>query len=396
MAVEAPEAPAQEAAVTPVREIFDNAFKSSATTRSDFARVQASAPEPEATPQEPAAESKPEPTPEAATETAQPEAAPEPEVDDSPATDEKGRYKWGELKKEVKTLKAQKTEWETKLKEASQSVQELAQTKEQIQSLQKQIEAANQELFVHRVEATPEWKSTVADPLNEVFNGIDTLAQMSKIDSDKLYEAVNAIAKGADYGPLRSLLEGVDGDAATDIKLEARDLAKNLVAVQKRAQDLKANSKEAYESSMKNQKELTERQQQQRTEEYRKASAAIGEKFKEKLSSLLPEEVQSKLDYAGIGMDAQNIDAWSADTKVFAGFAASAVLPLLETVESQAKQLKEAREQLAKLRGNSPKANGGTSPSAPETTPKKTPSELAKTSYKDFARESMIRLTGSR
>lgn len=404
MAVDAPEAPAPaEAAVTPVRDIFDRALKSSSATRADYARVEKSDPVPEPTvtsdtTQEVIPEKEPEQPPEVteSQEETAPEVEPQ-EPEESPVgMDEKGRYKWGQLKKDVKLKTAKVKELEQKLQELGESGERLKQREAELHSLQKQVEEANRELFVHRVEATPEWKNTVKDPLEKVFEGVDSLAQLGKIEGEKLYHAVSQIATAGDYAPLRALLEGLDPDVAVDIRADARDLAKNMLAIQKRAQELKGQSKEAYETSMRNQQELTQRQQQERTAAYQKAAGSIGEKFKERLSSLLPEDMQSKLDYAAIGLDAQGIDSWDTETKIYSAFAASAVLPLLEAVESQGKELKAAREQLAKLRGNAPKANSGVAPSAPDAVQQRSHADLAKMRPKDFARESMIRLTTGR
>ena len=307
------------------------------------------------------------------------------ETDDAPpATDEKGRYRWGELKKEVKTLRTTKAELEQKLQQAGEASERLKQREAELQSVQKQIEEANRELFVHRVEATSEWKKAVQEPLDQVFEGVDSLARLGNIEGDKLYQAVAQLAKG-DLGPLRGLLEGMDADMAGDIRADARDLAKNMVAIQKRAQDLKANSKEAYETSIRSQQELSQKQQQEQIQQYEKAASSIGEKFKETLSKLLPEDASP--DYTRMGMESQKIDTWTPELKVYAGHAAAVMPELVRLSQSQAAKIKEMTAELAKFRNGAPKANTtGTAPSSPQEAKKQpTRDELAATSFDDFA-----------
>src|ERR1044072_100545 len=131
--------------------------------------------------------------------------------------DEKGRYRWGELKKENKNQKAAIAELQKKLQEHEQAVTLSKQTEEQLSSLQRRMEEANRDLFTVRIKKTPEWKEAVGDPFNKVADSLDVMAKMANLDGEGLFNAVQAIANKGDYAPLKAMLENVDADLAHDI-----------------------------------------------------------------------------------------------------------------------------------------------------------------------------------
>lgn len=335
-------------------------------------------PKPEGTQEQPVEEVKPEETSEDTTETAE------------PALNEKGQYRWGELKKESKTQKAKITELETELSRFKQESQELVQIRSQLEAAKKELDAAHGELYTVRVEVTPEWKQTVSEPFTQLSQSVDDLAKMTNVDGDKIMDAVIRASKG----DRQAIIELTEGWQDWD-KSEIRDQVKNMVAINRRAEDLKKDSRNAYETSMKNQQELTVRQQQELAKTYQKATNDISESFKSNLDKYLPED--GKIDYAKIGLETSTggIDKWTPEEKVFATFAANAIVPMKNLIESQAKDLKAARAELAKLRNGAPTANtNGNAPSSPKDVQKKeTLDEIGSKSYEQLAQETVGRFS---
>lgn len=296
----------------------------------------------------------------------------------------KALVKW---KKDASSYKKELTELKKQLQERGESGEELTRTKAELTSLQRQIEEANKELFIHRVEATPEWKKGVTEPLNAVFDQVEALSKTNSLDANKLFEAIHKYSNG-DKSSLKEMMEGMDEFDRSDIHA----LAKNIINIERRQAELKSNSKEAYETSVRSQKELSDKQQQELVQQYEKAVTSVGSKFKEKFSSLLPES--SAIDFAKVGMDSRQIDTWSPEMKVYAGHAAVVIPELVKLTESLQKQIKDQTAELARIRGGSAKANTtGTAPSSPaEAKAKETPEQLASMSFEDLAGSILTRV----
>jgi hypothetical protein len=327
----------------------------------------------------------------AATETTEetPEAATEETHEADPALDPKGKARWGELKKENKTYKTQLAELKKQLEEKGQASEEVAQLRSELEAKSKQLESYDKELYLTRVEATSEWKKSVEEPLNGIIDEVEVIAQSNNIDGNQLFDAIYKAAKG-DRSQIKEIFEGLDTMTQQDIHL----LSKNLIQIDKRKDELKNNSKSAYETSLKNQTEQQAQLQEQTVKEYRQAAADIGEKFEARLKDVLPED--HSIDFTTLRSESQSIDAWKPAMKVYAANAAAVLPDVLTVLDARTKELATIKAENIRLRGGSAKSNTtGTAPSAPKDAAKATSrEEIASKSFDQLAQESVARMRG--
>lgn len=278
-------------------------------------------------------------------------------------------------------------ELEAKLKEFSSASEELNRVKAELSAKEKMIEEANKELYVHRIEATPEWKKAVHEPTEEILNQMEFLAQRHSIDGNKIAEAVYQDSRG-NSGPLEALLEGQSDRE----KQRYYALSDNLMQIEKRKGELKQNSKEAYETSLRKQEEDQKQYLEKTKQDYQKAAEAVNERFTAKVKDFLPED--HKIDFEVLRSEAQTIDTWSPAEKVYAGYAAAAFPDLMDYTKGVVEKLKNAQAEIAKYRGAAPKSNSsGTAPTAPQQQ-RQAPSrkELAAKPWDEAATEGVSRI----
>jgi DNA repair exonuclease SbcCD ATPase subunit len=299
---------------------------------------------------------------------------------------DKEKIRWKELKQAEKELKlAQKELSELKAlgseyEQASKEVQEL---KSQIEEIQKEREAIDGELYMTRVQATKEWKQYVSEPLNEIIDNADFFAQRNKVDTGDLIDALQADTNG---DPQK--LEALMADWSERDKSKVWTLADNLLQIEKRKEELEANSKEAYNVSMERQKK---EEQEFYNQYYAQRESAIQEvvpKMAEKVFNLLPEDKRPDMDK--LQKEVMSYDDWPENLKVY-GILGAAVLPdLLDTVKSLQAELKETKENNVKLRGGSAPAAGGNSPKTPAEANK--PTDYTKMDTDDFVKNLVGRM----
>ena len=318
------------------------------------------------------------------------EVAPEDSTEAEPsALDAKGKARWGELKKEVKTYKTQLVELKKQLQEKSQDSEEVSLLRSELEAKSKQLENYDKELYLTRVEATSEWKKSVEEPLNGIIDEIEAIANSNNIDGNELFDAIYKAAKG-DRSAIREIFEGLDTMTQQDVHL----LSKNLIQVDRRKDELKNNSKSAYETSLRNQTEQQAQYEEQSIKEYRQAAVDIGEKFEARLKDVLPED--HGVDFTTLRAESQSIDSWKPTMKVYAANAAAVLPDVLATLDARTKELATIKAENVRLRGGSAKSNTtGSSPSAPKDAAKATSREdLANKSFEQLAQETVARMTG--
>ena len=104
----------------------------------------------------------------------------------SDTLDEKATAKWGELRRELAEArsKAANLEGDIESNEVPALVPELEQ---QLQQAQEVISEYEQELSVARVEQSAEYKQTVTEPLNNIMNAAEALAERTNVDVNEVF-----------------------------------------------------------------------------------------------------------------------------------------------------------------------------------------------------------------
>lgn len=401
MATEAPEAPAAPTeGMTSIRDVFDKAFAEAPETRDTFSKVFPSEPKPEkAAPQAKAIVEPPKAEPPKEEPKAEEPPKEDPKVEEEPPKEEaaevapkgmdaKAAARWGELKKENKEYKQKFAALENQLKELQSTAQKAKELEEKLTLAQKEAEEMNGELYHTRVEKTREYKKTVLEPLDDTLDQAESLAKVHNLDAKALAEALYKDSKG-ESGPLDELI----GSLPERHRNKIYSLSDNIMQIDKRAQELKADAKRAYETSLEREQREAEELSTRSAEIRDKAAANIRDKFENKISPFLPDDVA--VDFSRVSSDAKEFDSWKDDEKVFAGFTASVFPEVIQSLQAYKEQVETLESELAKYRNGGPKATAGTAPASPAAAAKpQDASALARMSWDEMAAQSAARLTG--
>ena len=283
------------------------------------------------------------------------------------------------LKNENQTLKAQlaKLGDDTEVKTLREHVQALTNERARLVSL---VEQGN-------IEQSDIWANEVMAPLNEMWEDVQTISKRNGMDANELAillqkgddKALNAYMEEHDTGPGdRHYLFGM-----------IRDIDR----VERHKKFLRAN---ASELSQKSRQEFMA----QRDNYFKGISSArqqaveqIVPKIEQKILAVLPKDKRRNLQN-----DVKHIldfEKWEPDIQMFAGVSAVVLPDLLDSYNLLRSQLRDAKMELVKFRGGSPRIAAGSKsplrlPAPEEETPD--PAKLAKTSLTDFADESTKRI----
>lgn len=386
-------APSRDPAAGDLRTMTTDEFRSRLDTAfnkiPDAKRVKAKAAKAPATPEPTAVPETPKPTPPATPEAASPtpESQPAPEAED----DIKSQTTWEKYKKGYKLSQEQAKQIEDYRKQvesAAAQQQEYDRVQKELRESQELLTKTRGELYQYDVTRTPEWSETVETPANKIITEAERSAAMNGVDGGKFMDAVYLLAKG-DKSGLTTLLEGVDAETAADLRSEAKEYAKGILAIRERMDYLKTNAKEAIDTSNRKREEAMRQNQEQYWKVFDGALSAVGEKVESTISKFLPED--HDLNFTEIRSNAREIDKWSPEERALAGYSAWALPSLIGALETWQKRALAAEEQNSKLRNGAPKVTQGSSASAPGIT------EGKKTDYKgmsgkQFASESAGRI----
>lgn len=279
----------------------------------------------------------------------------------------KAQAKWKEIRAEKKAAEARATEsetksksYETQLAERDAKVKELEGKTAQlgdIDRLKEQVDRYEKELYIARVEATPEYERTVLEPMSKVIGHVDRMAAKYNVPKSKIIDAL----KEAD---IDKQVEALDA-FATEFHERDRNILYNLgddyQKITARQTDLRANSAQAL-------KEIQEREQAEASEmsaaqqqEWNRAAAQTWDKLSAHFKDL-PEEEVTKLKGAVAGID------WSkenAEGKAFAAYSATLLPKMVTANREQATKIKELETRVANL--TKAKPNGSSAKEVEET-----------------------------
>lgn len=307
----------------------------------------------------------PEPKP---AEPTVPEPKPAEPVDDIdakyPDLDEKfspqARANWGELKKELKAERARLRE----LRQQAGDPQK-PQTATEVDALRKQLDSYENELSVHRIEATKAYKETVETPLRQIGEAAASLARRYELSPADLQNALLEPDEAVQQKALASLVDGMnDRD-----RLKVYQMADDTLLVLRKQDELHRNSRAALQEL-----ELRQKAEEERArEEGKQVFASTVDKMFSSLKDKIPfhplepgETPEQVLDKARRDVLGSDFDAASPDVRAYS-VTAGVMLPRLvrqfRAVEAENKQLKE---RLAGLSSAGPRvAAGSPAPPAP-------------------------------
>jgi hypothetical protein len=334
-----------------------------------FASMDNPAPEPTST-------STPEPTPEPVKETT--ETASEPSdnkldalaeldsVEPKDWTPEAAR-RFKELKSELKTYRSRAEELEHVAAQKESRLQELEAlaNNPEYQQLQDRIAEYESNMLVTKLESSYAYKTLVEQPLANLVQEADSIAEKYSLDSNTLIEVIANSDEAAQEEQLSELLATAsDRDKFRIYKIieETKPILEQRRVLQQNAE---AALREAEElDSVRQQHSLVERVQQRQ-----EAANAVADKLKNKLTFLSGME---GVDLSAIAKEAAEVEPSTLDpvTGTYQAIAAKLLPKMAAQYMSLQKEIDALTDRLAEYDRAAPKAGGGSlNTSGTPTTP---------------------------
>ena len=104
--------------------------------------------------------------------------------------DAKAKPKWGELRKELKEARARLAELEKQSVRPENSTATNDAIAAELETTKARLEEYERELSVVKVEASPEYKRLVTQPIESIIESVETMAKSYSVDPEALVDAV--------------------------------------------------------------------------------------------------------------------------------------------------------------------------------------------------------------
>lgn len=328
-------------------------------------------------PVEPTPEPVKEPEPTKAPEPTK-ETAPEPSAEPNPLKDlesieepkdwtPEAARRFKELKAELKTYRSRAEELEQSVNQKESRLQELQALADnpEYQQLQERIAEYEQQMLVSKLESSHAYKTLVEQPLANLVEEADSIAEKYSLDAGTLLEVIASDDEAAQEEQLSELLANAsDRDKFRVYKIieEVRPILEQRKVLQEHAE---AALREAEElDNQRNQQSLIERVQQRQ-----EAANAVADKLKNKLTFLSGME---GVDLTVLAKEAAELDPSTLDpvTGTYQAMAAKLLPKMASQYLSLQREIDSLTERLAEYDRATPKAGGGSlNTSGTPTTP---------------------------
>jgi len=272
-----------------------------------------------------------------------------------------------ELKSELKTYRSRAEELEQAVNQKESRLQELQALADnpEYQQLQERIAAYEQQMLVNKLESSHAYKTLVEQPLANLVQEADGIAEKYSLDSNTLIEVIAESDEAAQEEMLSELLANAsDRDKFRVYKIieEVRPILEQRNVLQQHA-EAALREAEALDSQ-RQQQSLVERVQQRQ-----EAANAVADKLKNKLTFLSGME---GVDLSAIAKEAAELEPSTLDpvTGTYQAMAAKLLPKMAAQYMNLQKEIDSLTERLAEFDRAAPKAGGGSlNTSGTPTTP---------------------------
>lgn len=261
-----------------------------------------------------------------------------------------------ELKAELKTYRSRAEELEQAVSQKESRLQELQALADnpEYQQLQERIAEYEQQMLVSKLESSHAYKTLVEQPLANLVEEADSIAEKYSLDAGTLLEVIASDDEAAQEEQLSELLANAsDRDKFRVYKIieEVRPILEQRKVLQEHAE---AALREAEElDNQRQQQSLIERVQQRQ-----EAANAVADKLKNKLTFLSGME---GVDLTVLAKEAAELDPSTLDpvTGTYQAIAAKLLPKMASQYLSLQKEIDALTERLAEYDRATPKAGGG-------------------------------------
>jgi hypothetical protein len=295
------------------------------------------------------------------------------EEDEQPTADEE------ELPAHIKEGTAQAAAFRTMRKEKAEISRQLAAEREELQKYRSQVTELEGErirreeletklkeyetrLQVTRLEESDVFKSQVEKPLKDIASRANKIADRYGIETEALYTALETPDEDARRNLLKKLESGLDMDV--DDKVEIRQLAKELLPLLTKRDELYTNADAALAELQALDERRAAEQAAARADERREATRQVADHLTRKIPILKSLEGFRFDDIVG-SVAETDPDALDTHNKVYNALAGQALPKLVSRYAKAMSQIQDLSDELASYQAATPRPGAGGDPRPP-------------------------------
>lgn len=311
-------------------------------------------------------ESTPEPTP-APEPTKEPEPTAEASTDPNPLSDiesleepkdwtPQAAKRFKELKAELKTYRSRAEELEQAVSQKESRLQELQALAEnpEYQQLQERIAEYESQMLVTKLESSHAYKTLVEQPLANLVQEADGIAEKYSLDSNTLIEVIAESDEATQEEQLSELL----ANASDRDKFRIYKIIEEVRPILEQRQILMEHSQAALREAEELENQRHQQTLVQRVQQRQEAANSVADKLKSKLTFLSGME---GVDLSAIAKEAAELEPSTLDpvTGTYQAMAAKLLPKMAAQYMSLQKEIETLTEKLAEYDRATPKAGGG-------------------------------------
>lgn len=249
-----------------------------------------------------------------------------------------------EFKKRAEAAESRIKELETKATEGEASKKELAELRKLEKERQSDYDRNEREIAAIRIQGTKKYQETIAKPLQAYTSKIEEIAKGCNLDPDDVFGTIGMNDLVKRNSKLKEHIEAMDPLTAETFK----QCVNGLLDLEPKAKRLDAEAREAWQAMQLEEKEASEREEQQKRETYLKASDAVWEEMIKRVPTLNDPEIAKQVREKA---DNFNFAKAEADLQAFAALSAYSVIHLQAALDAKDEENTRLKESVKRLGG---------------------------------------------
>lgn len=294
------------------------------------------------------------------------EAKPETEEEDPKDLSKGAGEKWKKLKAAEKAAKQRATELEAKYNETSTKLTEYESRMKELEASATQVAEVDRlkgvmaemesELAISRVEATPEYKRTVVEPMARLIGVAERLAKRYDTEGKgHLKERLLGIIETKDIDSQREKMEDLTSEWRESDRFDLYRLGDDYQVIQGRREEIQGNAKDALAQIEARQREETEQSKAENTRTWQRSVTEVADTLKAAIPGLSEERFKQIQGQVA----ANNFDAEKPQGKAFAAYSAVLLPEVLKQVKTLMASNTALEAKIKSLQGSKPGAGEG-------------------------------------
>lgn len=314
-------------------------------------------------------------------EEVKPEAPETPKAEDPPAGDDipdkpKNKDDWNklrgsrdELKKSDEAKSKTLAEREERLKSLEAELTETKAKAARVIELEERAKLADEyekELAVTRVEATRDYKATIAEPLKVIGDLVETLSKENEADVEAVYRMINEVDPAKQRSQFKEITAGWD---EVD-RLELRDKTREARVLLDKQFEIRSNAHAAAKETERLSAERAEQQKVVSRKEFTAAADTAIASLREKVPFIPLADGETEDGRFGLlktRLEAVDFDSQTPRGKAFAAATALMYPQMLRMMQKQAEEIATYKAAVGKKQSGKPSVSPNHEPSGEDT-----------------------------